>query len=141
MLKTNSQSVSRTPRYLYSILPLEPPLQAHPTREEIINQYLVKANIPKLLPELTEILDKPISVEEAETVLKAVKPGKSTGTDGLISQYYKLFVHKLLPELTAACNSIHMGSSFMNQPLQAHISVIHKEGKDPALCPRCREGV
>lgn len=54
-----------------------------------------------------------------------MKLGKSPGPDGLTLQYYKCFLDALSPSLLSANPNISLGGI-----LEAHITVIPKEGKD-----------
>jgi hypothetical protein len=44
-------------------------------------------NIP--FPQLSGILNSPITIEEIKTVVKGLKNGKSSGIDGVINEYIK----------------------------------------------------
>lgn len=61
----------------------------------------------------------------------ATKPGKASGPDGFTIKYYKT----LLPSLGHfTVNALGSGTSLPRETLQAHISVIPKESKDPTSC-------
>lgn len=65
-----------------------------------------------------------------DIAIGTTKPGKAPGPDGFTIQY-----KALLPSLMVKLfNTVGSTSSFAVDTLQAHISVIPKEGKDPASC-------
>lgn len=63
--------------------------------------------------------------------MKAAKPGKSPGPDGFLAQYYKSFADLLAPEFLRAFNTLSHSPCISNSLLEAYISVIPKDNKDP----------
>lgn len=67
-----------------------------------------------------------------------MKLGKAPGPDWYTPSYYKLFAEKLAQRFIAAYNSICEGKEIQTETILAHITVIPKEGKDPAQCSSYR---
>lgn len=67
-----------------------------------------------------------------------MKPGKAPGPDSYTLQYYKTLLPILGPRLVTLFNWVGVDGAFARETLGAHISVIHKEGKDPAACSSYR---
>ncbi|XP_018420812.1 PREDICTED: cytochrome P450 2D17-like [Nanorana parkeri] len=59
-------------------------------------------------------------------------------SDGLPAQYYKTFRETLNPHFFSAYNGIDNRTVLPPPTLEAHITVIPKEGKDPQLCSSYR---
>lgn len=59
-----------------------------------------------------------------------MKPGKAPGLDGYTVQYYKTFLPILGPWLVKFFIAVGSETIFPRDTLRAHISLIHKEGKD-----------
>lgn len=74
-------------------------------------------------------------MDELLTTLKQMKMGKSPGPDGLSAAYYKSFPNILLPLLAKALNNLTPDLAAHNDLLEAHITLIPKQGKDPTLVP------
>lgn len=86
---------------------------------------------PKTLSrEQAKELEQPLSIEELQTALKQMKTGKSPGPDGFTLQYYKCFFTVLSPKLITTFNALASPSASVGRVLEAHITVIPKEGKD-----------
>lgn len=60
--------------------------------------------------------------------------GKAPEPDGLTIQYYKTLLPSLDTHLVKILNELSKGGTFHNSTLQAQISVIPKDGKDPTQC-------
>lgn len=90
--------------------------------------------MPTLPAEMREILDDPITLPELQLVIGHTKSGKAPGPDGLTIQYYKILLPSLGDHLVKLLNNLSKGGTLHNSTLQAQISVIPKDGKDPAQC-------
>lgn len=64
--------------------------------------------------------------------------GKSPGPDGLTSSYFLKYADLLQPTLTTYLNSLTKTGRIPPDVLRAHITVLPKEGRDPAFCQSCR---
>ena len=64
-----------------------------------MDKLLEKYNLPKLNEEEAEGLNRPITPDEIETVIKKLLTHKSSGPDGFRGQFYREFKGKLTPIL------------------------------------------
>lgn len=120
-------------------LPTTLPPAATSDRMTAITDFLAQYCPSPLSSDESSDLDLPLSGEEILTALKQMKPGKSPGPDGLTVSYYKSFPGTLVPHLTKAFNNLSPTSNTMRDILEAHVTLIPKQGKDPSLvsnyCP------
>ena len=63
------------------------------------DKFLEKYNLPKLNEEEAENLNRPITAEEIEAVIKKLLTQKSPGPDGFIGEFYRAFNGELTPIL------------------------------------------
>jgi len=59
------------------------------------DKFLEKCNLPKLSQEEIEILNRPITSMEIETVIKNLPTNKSPGPDGFTGEFYQKFREEL----------------------------------------------
>ena len=64
-----------------------------------VDTFLEKYNLPKLNEEEAENLDRPITADEIEAVIKKLPTHKSPGQDGFTREFYKAFTEELTPIL------------------------------------------
>ena len=60
-----------------------------------MDTFLEKYNPPKLNVEDTESLNRPITADEIETVIKKLPTHKRPGSDGFTGEFYKTFKEEL----------------------------------------------
>lgn len=86
------------------------------------------------MPGVSKLLEDPITLSELQIAIGNTKPGKAPGPDSFTIQYYKTLLPSLGNYLVKLFNDLGKGKTFHGSTLQAQISVIPKEGKDPTLC-------
>ena len=64
-----------------------------------MDKFLEKYNLPKLNKEETESLNRQITPDEIETVIKKLPTHKSPGPDGFTEEFYRAFKGELTPIL------------------------------------------
>ena len=62
-----------------------------------MDKFLEKYNLPKLSEEAAESLNRPVTADEIEAVIKKLPKPKSPGPDGFTGEFYKAFNEKLTP--------------------------------------------
>ena len=71
-----------------------------------MDTFLEKYNLPKLNEEEAEILNRPITPDEIETVIKKLPTHKSPGPDSFTGELYRAFKGELTPILHRVCQKI-----------------------------------
>ena len=64
-----------------------------------MDTFLEKYNLPKLNEEEAESLNRPITANEVQTVIKKLQTHKSPGPGGFIGEFYRAFKEELTPIL------------------------------------------
>ena len=64
-----------------------------------MEKFLEKYNLPKLNEEEAESLNRPITADKTEAVIKKLPTNKSPGPDGFTGGFYKAFQEELTPIL------------------------------------------
>ena len=89
-----------------------------------------KYNLPKLNEEEAESLNRPITADEIETVIKKLPTHKSPRADGFTEEFYKAFKGELMPNLFRLSQKIQEEGRLPNSFYEASIMLIPKPNKD-----------
>ena len=92
--------------------------------------FLEKYNLPKLNEEEEENLNRPITADEIEAVIKKLPTRKSPGPDGFTGDFYKAFKEELTPILHILFKKIQNDGRLPNSFYEACIILIPKPDKD-----------
>ena len=66
---------------------------------DVIGQLLKRHNLPKLIQEEMDNLNKPISTKETESMINNFPKQKAPGSDGFIDELYQTFKEEIMPIL------------------------------------------
>ena len=64
-----------------------------------MDKFLEKYNLPKLNEEEAESLNRSVTADEIETVIKKLSTHRSPGPDGFTGEFYRAFEGELTPLL------------------------------------------
>ena len=95
-----------------------------------MDTFLEKYNLPKLNEEEAENLNRPITADEIDAVIKKLPTHKSPGPDGFTGGFYKAFKEELTPILHSLFEKIQTDGRLPNSFYEASIILIPKPDKD-----------
>ena len=79
-----------------------------------MDTFLENYNLPKLNEEEAENLNRPITADKIEAVIKKLPTHKSPGPDGFIGEFYKVFKEELTPILHRLFQKFQEGGRLPN---------------------------
>ena len=95
-----------------------------------MGKFLEKYNLPELNEEAENNLNRPITADEIEAVIKKLPTQKSPGPDGFTGEFYKAFKEELTPILHRLFEKIQTDGRLPNSFYEASIILIPKPNKD-----------
>ena len=95
-----------------------------------MGKFLEKCNLPKLNEEEAESLNRPITLDEIETVIKKLLTHKSPGPDAFTGEFYRAFKGELTPNLHRLFQINQEDRKLPNSFYQANVILIPKTYKD-----------
>ena len=94
-----------------------------------MNKFPEKYDLPKLNEE-AESLNRPITADKTEAVIKKLPTNKSPGPDGFTGGFYKAFQEELTPIFHRLFKKIQEDRRLPNSFYEASITLIPKPDKD-----------
>ena len=95
-----------------------------------MDTFLEKYNLPKLNEEEAESLNRPITADEIEAVIKKLLTHKSPGLDSFTGEFYKAFKEEITPILHRLFQKIQEYGRLPNSIYEVSIILIPKPDKD-----------
>lgn len=100
--------------------------------------YLDSITLPRVSPLINDGLVAPITPEEVQKAIDALKPRKAPGPDGYTAHFYRTFAPELVPFLTILFNDIAQTRQVTPSMREALVAIIPKPGKNPTGCSSYR---
>ena len=95
-----------------------------------MDKFLERYNFPRLNQEEIENMNRPITSNEIETVIKNLTTNKIPGPDGFTGKFYQTFREELTPILLKLLQKIAEEGTLPNSFYKATITLIPKPDKD-----------
>ena len=87
-----------------------------------MDKFLEKYNLPKLSEEETESLNRPVTLDEIETVIKKLPTHNSPGPESFTGEFYRAFKGELTPILHRLVQKIQEDGRLTNSFYVANIT-------------------
>ena len=97
---------------------------------EEMDKLLESYNLPRLNQEEIENMNRRITSNEIETVIKNLPTNKSPGPDGLTGEFYQTFREELTPILLKLIQNFAEEGTLPNSFCEVTITLIPKPDKD-----------
>ena len=97
---------------------------------EEMDKLLERYNLPRLNQEEIENMNRPITSNEIETVIKNLPTNKSPGPYGFTGEFYQIFREEPTPILLKLFQKIAEEGTLPNSFCEATITLIPKPDKD-----------
>ena len=97
---------------------------------EEMDKFLERYNLPRLNQEEVENMNRPITSNEIESVIKNLPTNKSPGPDGFTGEFYQTFRDELTPILLKLFQNITEGGTLQISFYEATITLISKPDTD-----------
>ncbi|KAL6030600.1 hypothetical protein STEG23_036557 [Scotinomys teguina] len=97
---------------------------------EEMDKFLDRYHITKLDQDQIDNLNRLITSEEIETVIKSLPTKKSPGPDGFSVEFYQIFKEELIPILFKLFHTIETEGTLPNSFYEATVTLIPKPHKD-----------
>ena len=97
---------------------------------EEMDKFSERYNLPRLNQEEIENMNRPITSNEIETVIKNIPTDKSPGPDGFTGEFYQTLRGELTPILLQLFHNITEGGALPNSFYKATITLILTPDKD-----------
>ena len=95
-----------------------------------MDTFLEKYNLQKLNEEEVESLNRPVTADEIEAVIKKLPTHKSPGPEGFTGEFYRAFKGEITPILHTLFQKIQEDGRLPNSFYEANIILIPKPDKD-----------
>ncbi len=103
--------------------------------------FLASLNLPTITAEQNDKLISEIQIGELYAAISKLKTGKSPGTDGFTSEWYRSMREQLAPALLKAFNWVLQKKEIPTSRRNAIISVYQKTGKINWIVPVIAQSV
>ena len=94
-----------------------------------MDAFLEKYNLPKLNEEEAEDLNRPITADKIEAVIKKLPTHKSPGPGGFTGEFYKPFKEEITPILHRLFEKLQTDGRLPNSFYEASIILLPKSDK------------